>query len=367
MTVTEKRIASVEWLRIFAAMCVAMFHFEALYFGKNVYFANIAVVVDFFFILSGFLLMKGILAKEPPGTGSSLTASLQFVFRKAKSFYLPYILAFAMTFILTTVAAKMTNPGEIVARLFHFKWEALLLQMAGFNPSPAFNADYLAGSAWFLSAMLIAMLPVHYFASRHRHAYISLIAPVSTLSVYCFIMQNYGTMNVGNELVGFVMLGTLRAFAGLGLGCMCFAIYDKIRDLQWTQRSTVGLGIVEAICFLSLPCLILLRDSISSPDTLFWVLIFAILVIFCFSEKTPLVRILNRHGANAASYLGRLSLYIYLFHWFFVLLFVNYAPELSYCSGQLSYCLCVISASMLVMHLIDRQKNWQIIRATKQG
>ena len=353
----KKRVASVEWIRFYAATCVILCHFEALYFGENVYFGNIAIVVDFFFLVSGFLLMKDVFKKELSSAGNSLTDSFSFVFRKAEGFYAPYILAFAMTFILKMVAAQITNFGEIATRLFHFKWEALLLQMAGFNPSPMFGADYLVGSAWYLSAMLLAMLPVYYLASNHRHIFIVLLAPISALSVYCYIIQAHGTMDVGNEIVGFVMLGTLRAFAGLCIGCICFAMYDKMNGMEWTQKRTAGLGILEGLCFLSLPCLIILQNSISKSDTLFWILIFSVLIVLCFTGKTPIARILNAYGTNVGLYLGRLSLYIYLFHWFFVLLFVNYIPGLSYWSGQLLYCLCVFSFSMVGMIWFNKKKN----------
>ena len=269
-----------------------------------------------------------------------------------------------MVFILTTIAMGMTDLGQILARLFHFKWEALLLQMAGFNPAPAFNVDYLVGSAWYLSAMLLAMLPVYYLASRHRQAYTNIIAPLAALFIYCYIMQAYGTVNVGNEMMGFVMLGTVRGFAGLSVGCICYAIYDKASKAKWKRGTSIGMGIIEILCFISLPCLIALRAYISEADVLFWVLIFAALILFCFAGKTPVARFLNSHVSRVGSYLGRLSLYLYLFHWFFVLLFVNYIPGLGYWQAQLFYCLCVFVFSIVAMPLFERLTRKLFSRAT---
>jgi hypothetical protein len=209
------------------------------------------------------------------------------------------------------------------------------------------------------------MLPAYYLASRHTRIYIGLIAPGVALSVYCFIIQAYGSMDVGNEIVGFVMLGTLRAFAGLGVGCICSAMYNTLCTAEWSPRVTAVMGMVEGLCFLSLPCLILFCDSLAASDVLFWVLLFAVLVILCFTGKTPIVRVLNRHGVRIGSYLGRLSLYIYLFHWFFALLFVHYIPDLSYWTGQLAYCLCVITASMVMMRLFAKPGGKPLPLTTK--
>lgn len=354
--VKSKRIASVEWIRIFAAICIIMFHFESIYFQEQLYFTHMAVSVEFFLILSGFLLMKGVAKQQNrqlPDAPGIFVESLQFVFKKAMSFYPPYLLAFVMVFILTTITSKMTGFSEIMTRLFHFKWEALLLQMAGFNPAPAFDADYLVGPAWYLSAMLLAMIPVYFLAAHYRRLYTNIIAPVSALFIYCFFIQTYGTIDVGNEVAAFVMSGTLRAFAGLGIGCMCYCFYEKSNEAKWSKGAAASATIAEALCYLSLPCLIILQKYISKTDVFFWVFIFAILVFFGFTGKTKISIFLNSNGSHIASYLGRLSLYIYLFHWFFVFVFVSYVPELSYWQGQLMYSFCVILFSIVMMFIFE--------------
>ena len=377
----KTRIASVEWIRVFAATCVVLFHFEQLYFGEHLYLENMAVVVDFFFLLSGFLLMKSAVTKSdaeqqvaPAGASTKiaatpavslprkLTESLRYVFSKAMSFYPAYLLAFFMVFVLTTITLQMTDFGQIMARLFHFKWEALLLQMAGFIPDPHFNVDYLVGSAWYLSAMLLAMIPVHFLATYCQKAYTNVIAPLAALCVYCFFMQTYGTIDAGNEIVGFVMSGTLRAFAGLSVGCVCYALYKRASETQWSRAAITGASIAEVLCILSVACLIVLRDWIAAPDLLFWVPVFALLVFFCFSDKTVVAHFLNTHATRVAVYLGKLSLYVYLFHWFFVLFFVQCIPGLSYAPGQFAYGTSVVLFSALMMFLFERLRSLMAAR-----
>jgi peptidoglycan/LPS O-acetylase OafA/YrhL len=352
----KKTTASVEWIRFFAAVCVIMFHFEALYFGEHRFFEHMAVMVDFFFALSGYLLMKNLKKGdkiESSAKISPLMDSVTYVFKRVKRIYFPYIAAFFMVFILTTITQGGGSLSQILLRLFHFKWEALLLQMAGFNPSPAFDVDYLVGSAWYLSAMFIAMIPTYYLASRFRSAFSGVIAPLIALLTYCYIMQTYETLNVGNEMVGFVMLGTLRAFAGLSVGCFSFALFEKL-NAKASRMSSVPSKIIEFICFLALPLLLVFNARLTESDVLFWLFIFAALIIFCFSDKTPIARFLNRNMTELGRYLGRLSLYIYLFHWFFVLLFTNYFQGLGYLTGQLTYICSVFLFSIIAMKVAGK-------------
>jgi hypothetical protein len=38
--------------------------------------------------------------------------------------------------------------------------------MLGFNHAPAFNVEYLLGPGWFISSMMIALVPFYFFARR---------------------------------------------------------------------------------------------------------------------------------------------------------------------------------------------------------
>ena len=60
-----------------------------------------------------------------------------------------------------------TERGDVftLKELFHFKWEFLMIHMAGFNQAPAFNTDYLLGPAWFISSLLLALIPFRFLLS----------------------------------------------------------------------------------------------------------------------------------------------------------------------------------------------------------
>lgn len=360
-----KRVVSVEWIRIYASFLIIMFHFEALYYGENILFDKAAIVVEFFFMTSGFLLIKGVLSKkkkdaltdQPENLGETLVASLDYSYKKAKSFYAAYIFNFALVFIISQIIARTTDVGEILKQLFHFKWEALLLQMAGFNPDPQFNIDYLVGPTWYLSAMLIAMIPVYYLATRYPKAFTNVIAPVSAMCIYGYIMQGYGTMDVGNEMVmGFIMLGILRAFAGLCVGVVVYGIYTKISSMKESRGRTAVFSVIDVIGYISLPCIIILHKLLTFPDMLFYVFIFAFLILLAFLDETPISRFLNTHATKLGLYLGKLSLYVYIFHWFITKIFTGYFSGMPYVKGTLIFLAVDIVFSMIMMWLFENLK-----------
>lgn len=349
------RVASVEWVRILVAVCVVVGHYIA-FCGDGAGFApSAAVIVDFFFVLSGFLLLKGL--DKPPAPGAPrppLPDTLLYVFRKARGLYPEYLTAFLLMFGLHIFLVPLVTAGQILQSFFHYKWELLLLQMAGFNPHPAFNTDYLVGSAWYLSSMLLMMIPAYYLARYHRRAYVNFIAPLAALFIYGYIMQAHGNLDVGNEVVGFILLGNLRAFAGLGVGGMAFALYRHANAAGWTVKARRAACCIEAFCLLSIPALFLLGSYISAPGSLFWVPIWAALLFLAFSNQTPVLGFLNRRFTRAAAYLGRLSLYLYLFHWFFVNLFARYLAWLGFWPGLLLYLAVVVLFCAAAMWLFTK-------------
>lgn len=53
-----KRCGMIELLRFFAAISIAIYHFEYVCVGAPVYFQHNYIWVEFYFVLSGFFLVK---------------------------------------------------------------------------------------------------------------------------------------------------------------------------------------------------------------------------------------------------------------------------------------------------------------------
>ena len=68
-------------------------------------------------------------------------------------------------FVIRTAEKGSFLFSDTLKELFHFKWEFLMIHMAGFNQAPAFNTDYLLGPAWFISSLLLALIPFRFLLS----------------------------------------------------------------------------------------------------------------------------------------------------------------------------------------------------------
>jgi predicted nucleotidyltransferase len=72
---------------------------------------------------------------------------------------------------------EMLEVSDVLKELFHFKWEFLMIHMAGFNQAPAFNKDYLLGPAWYLSSLILALAPFYFLCRRFGKTFSGVIAP----------------------------------------------------------------------------------------------------------------------------------------------------------------------------------------------
>ncbi|NLD18872.1 MAG: acyltransferase [Clostridiales bacterium] len=346
------RNASIEILRFAAAAGVLFVHFEQFCGVETPLFTKTFIVVEFFFCITGYYMMKSIDAKtSEPVVGESIRNS----FGKAKRIYGLYFFTFVLMFITRMVTSNITNVNEIMSQLFHFKWELFMLQMLGFNHNPQFNVDYLIAPGWYLSALFIALVPAYYLARHHKKAFIGFIGPLSVAMIYCYIIQKYNTLNVGNELVGgFIMLGVLRAFAGITFGALVYWIYKKLREIEFTKKQGIVASIIEAASYLTLVALIVLRDAMGDQDTLVYLAVYAILIICGDLNITAIDRFLNKRLQKICCYLGRLSMYIYLLHIIVVVLWQTYVGNFAGGWAYLIVFAAVFLFSVLVMYGQDK-------------
>ncbi|MDO4544722.1 MAG: acyltransferase [Bacillota bacterium] len=301
------RITSVELMRFIAAIAVMIFHFFTVYINSDGLVVFAYVFVDFFFVLSGFFMMKHLTEKKEPLNPAA------FLLHKVRSFYPIFITAFALQFLLFVEMNRLFSFREALGALRHFKWEALLLQTTHFIPDPQFNTDYLLGQAWYLSAMMLALVFAYPLAKYMRKWFLALICPLAILLIYSYAMEALGTMNIGNEYFGVISSAVLRGFAGTCVGSLCYAGYGYLKDHHVKGRKVASA--IEILCYLGVLVLIFLPGGISDADSLFFVLVFGLIIIFSFLDETPVSHFLNTHGTGVLSWLGSISLYLYLLHW----------------------------------------------------
>jgi peptidoglycan/LPS O-acetylase OafA/YrhL len=348
----RKRTTSIELLRFIAAIGVMLFHFGAVYLGENGVFAPYAYVfVEFFLMLAGFFMIRYLETHDDP------LMPVPYLWRKIKSFYAIFIIAFGCQFILFVIANQVSGVSGYFGSLFHFKWEALLLQCSGSIQDPAFNKDYLLGQDWYLSAMMLALLFIYPIARNYRRFYRQFLAPAVAVLFYGVMIQYYGTLNVGSEYLGVVTLAIVRGMAGVCLGSLCYYALEWVKKKEFTDTQRQLLSAVEVVCWVFIVLLLGPSRFTGDGDVPFFLLIFGFVIVMGFDGRTWLSSWLNSHGNRVLTWAGALSLYIYLSHWTVMTAMNLISPGLLSTVATAVYIVVTLAVSILGMWLNSRRKS----------
>ncbi|MCI1226074.1 MAG: acyltransferase family protein [Atopobiaceae bacterium] len=359
---TKQRTTSIELMRLIAAIGIMIVHFGSIYLGANHIWAPFAYVfVELFFILGGFFMMRHLeTASEPMSTGA-------FLLHKVKGFYSVFIIAFSAQFVLFVITNQVQGLDGYLHSLLHFKWEALLLHCSGAIKDPAFNADYLLGTSWYLSAMMLAFVFVYPLAKGYRKLFKGFIAPVLVILLYAIIIQYYGTLDVGSEYLGIVTLAIMRGVAGVCLGALCWECLQALRDWEPSESVLRALSTMEVLLWLAAILLLTQLDFTTDEDALFYVLVFSGIVVLGFWDKTALAHLLNHHMVRALTMAGRLSLYLYLFHWTVMTAMNLWLPGLPTPWAWALFFAITLGLSLLCMAFDARRKTSKPVLALVAG
>ena len=243
-----KRNNAIEIVRIYAA-CVLVYMHLMEFFG-NVQESLpkfISIYVELFFILTGLFTMKHIHSRAGSTVG--------FLLGKVKSFFLPLCLAELVQLVINCCMDHVSTLGGVLKKIWHFKWEFLLLQCAGFIQDPQFGRDYLIGPVWYLSAMMLALAVIYPLAKHFRKLYVSIVAPLSIVIIYSGFTQAYGTLDVGNGFLFGIMDAPVRAFAGISVGALTYEAYCMLQGKTQAEGFKLkGVHVlVDTCCWAMLP------------------------------------------------------------------------------------------------------------------
>src|SRR5674476_53751 len=170
-----KRNNNVEFWRFIFTVIVCLFHFSGTYFSGKSYFSGGYIAVEFFYILSGFLLMSS-QTKSELSPGSKRSAA-KYTFERLKILYPHYIFSFAVIFAFAMMQSNKSLV-DVSKNLLQSIWEITMLQMSGIRCS-IYNQP-----TWYLSGLIIMGYLIYFLLNHCRKVFIELIAPFSIFLVY---------------------------------------------------------------------------------------------------------------------------------------------------------------------------------------
>lgn len=336
---------TIDFLRFLFSVIVVLHHSRYVLGDDNCYFLGGSLAVEFFFFVSGYLLLVGadkagrkngagdlfsggaetkgvgagnllpaVADGEGVGAGTNGIGSetLHFILHKIRSFLPEFLIAWWIGFILIGVVRQYGVLDYLKAFGNDF-WELTLVKMSGLF------THGIDGAMWYLSAMLLGMAILYPLLRTKRDLMTHLVCPLLALFLYGYLCQAEGHPRDPIVWLGLCYKGLVRAIAGLCTGVVICMAVRRLKKLAPAGLTKLGNALAIGIQLL---CLILtiryMAEQEPSEYDYFYMFLLMLLVLISFSGfglESVLGNSQRLHRLSA--FLGKYSLSLYLGHLYF--------------------------------------------------
>lgn len=263
----QKNNSMVVW-RIVLTYLIAGLHFDDKYkIAASFGFLNgTYICVDFFFVISGYLLYEGFL-RNP----TRYASGLHYLWARIKRL-LPYYWGSYALLILWYIGTRGIH--ETLYTLSYCYFELFALQCMGLNE----GWIYMNNSTWYISVMLLAGFIIYHCLLKWKDNFVDFVMPILIIIFYSYIYRYNGGIHVAMETEGFYLnLGLMRGMAAMCLGIFACRLNHAIRrsgSRQGILKVSGGIGFIFVISASMV-------WGYSTKDYLY-LIIGALCVAFCF-------------------------------------------------------------------------------------
>lgn len=307
-TTKSKRNGKIELFRFIFCICVLMFHLGKYLIGepslkKGVHlalFPHGAIGVEFFFLVSGYLMAKSI-AKKQDVKENIFKSTFDFMKRKYFSIF-PYHL-FATGVVIILILFNLPTVQEMISYIIKSLPTIFLVQICGF---PLGNSNHVT---WYLSAMLVSMLLIYPICKKNYKFFVRFVAPALVIFFVGYQAIEFGYLTGVGKKTPFGYKSLIRAISEISLGIMSYDISGWLADRFKDNRGAKYLlHIVEFGCYFLTLAYVMLTMSKKYEFVALALLFIAITITF--SNLTTM----EKMNTKFIYFLGNSSLLIYLNH-----------------------------------------------------
>lgn len=194
--------------------------------------------VEFFFMVSGFLMAKSAARRETAGCDRLGQETVLFLWNKIRPILFFYLTAAVFSYGQIALENGFTL-RETIHNLMLGVWDLLLLRASGIG---TFG---LVGGTWYLSAMYLAMLILYPMLRVWKERFVHIIAPLIGIFGLGYLSRTYGHLNQYVNNWDLLYSGMIRALAEISLGCVCYVVCQRIRSVRVTPLSRVLITLVQ--------------------------------------------------------------------------------------------------------------------------
>ena len=318
------RNTNIDIMRLIFAFFIVFYHVRyvvhrSIYdFPQNGYLA-----VDFFFIVSGYFIIKSCRDNQEKGTENG---TLRYCFHKLMSF-LPYLIVAEIFFGMVEGFVAIDpdcnfnkNFDLFCAGMWKHLKQILCLSMLNL---------YGSDITWYLSSLILSTLMLYPFVRRSKVIFPRYIAPTfGILTILTILVVTKAINSPSYVMFGFVCKGLLRGLAEMSLGIFAYELVSIMQGHRF-KNDTIVYTVVEITC-LFLAFLFIFSGNPFRPDgrevfeSLMILLIFVGTTI-TFSTLSLTYEWVNKVPflVNNAKWMGIGSLMLYLVHGPVIMIFDN--------------------------------------------
>lgn len=345
---SNKRVGEMEFLRFLFSVIIVLHHSRNFVGNATSLFLNGAFAVEFFFILSGFLMMKSMskLQGDPENLG---VETARFIKKKYLSLCPDMIVSWIIGAVATAVVGKYTV-GAIGNMLRDGIWEMGLLTMTGIRMSTINNA------VWYLSSMLLCMAILYPLLRKYKNMAKFVVIPIITLLIFGYFIVKTDSIRLPFGWAGFTYRGNLRAFADLGVGIVLYQITETFKVKRLTAFSKVLLTIVKYVGVISLVWYMYAIRKPTVQYDLFYIFVIMLVIGLVFSNQTYGARLFDN---RVIGFLGKFSLPLYLSHYYWSRLLKALSASVGATQTMALYLLLSAVTAAVVMALSTLIKKYK--------
>ena len=336
----DNRNQAIDGLRGIVALIIALFHFEtyAPLFQEPI-FETGYLGVEFFFVLSGFLLIKGYEAKDF-SVKQKFKKKVLHLYPSYLISILALIMLYACLWFQGDVYAWANSNFEHVTGLITELLAVQALGIMGFH--------YINYPAYYVSALLISSLIILILIKvlKRKYCYFSLACSIS-LYLWLFLYNPY--MWPESYMQGNIPTTMVRALAGMMLGTFIYHVFLNTKE-RFAHLSFASATLAEVFLLFFFLSMLLFREA-SRWNFLIFIPIIGILFLF-FSNQGIVSKILS---SKPFLFLGRISYPFYLFQSFSSNFVLNVLGSASPLIKTAAYLFLNLAISSLIWLFIERK------------
>lgn len=341
-------IGEFDFWKLIAAVVIVIHHSVDLPVEtEQTYFHGGSIMVELFFLISGFFLAKSALcdgeSKKLERWGSE---TWSFFLKKIRAIY-PYLL-FA---IIVGVAAKTAFYHQDFMQLIKNGVRALTELL--FLKSAGWSSGFFVPQGWYLSSMMLSILILYPCIRKWGRSFVQLFCPVAAALILGYLFHNFGHFRNPDAWCTFFNKGFLRGFAEISLGCFCFTVAELVQKVRLTRFARILCSLVE---YGSLAAIILYSNTESCWDMdCESVILMTVSVIIMGSRASILSDIWDK--IPIMPQLGKFSMVLYLNHMYRTWIFAVIGLKMDYTAILALYCVCSCLSALACWWLVDQVKR----------